>query len=270
MSSVTLPLAPCSCSTSKPCKLSKEAPIIPRHNCKDYAWASPNLKSTGHTTRTWLTSAQAKPLIVLCSPPHRAVAQQCQWPVTDLSHSTPKSPLMSPHLAVSNTCLTLTHNTTLTPMDLKVTCKLPVTISAKQTATFTNHSCNTQQQQARQGMPPLPAPAATHSTKATLHLTQHKIHTGRNLSQHKIHTGQTLQLTFAMCSVTQQSANSLLQKNTLMPWNYMKASNAIVDRSKFTRQESAPGKCLGVRKSIEVENCCSNSKQTLLQIFSTH
>ena len=74
----------------------------------------------------------------------------------------------------------------------------------------------------------------------------------------------------AMCFAAPHSVRSPPWKNAPKPQNYTKESNAIVDRSQFTLQQSAPGKCLGVHKSPEVENCCSNSKQTLSQTFSTH
>lgn len=63
---------------------------------------------------------------------------------------------------------------------------------------------------------------------------------------------------------------SRLQKHSAMPRSCVKDSGAAVGRSELSMQDSAPGKCSGVDKSIEVENCCSNSKQTLLQTFSTH
>lgn len=51
----TLPQSPCSCTTGKTHTFSEGAAVIPRHNCKDYTQASPNLKIMGHTTcaRLW-------------------------------------------------------------------------------------------------------------------------------------------------------------------------------------------------------------------------
>lgn len=109
-----------------------------------------------------------------------------------------------------------------------------------------------------------------------------KYFTGARRSSHRAPSSHVAPLTFCsapnsaprrtltMGSAAQPPARSRPQKNTAMPRNCIKESEAIVGRSEFSIQESAPGKCSGVDKSMEVENCCSNSKQTLLQTFSTH